>query len=231
MKLHNYFWGSCIFALLVLLVSCLSNDKKADAGNPRVATPSLQMSPDRTFNNGPILITLATATPDASIYYTLDGSAPSAANGTLYTGPFNLEFDDTNDASFRGCVNLRAIGIKENHINSAIAKQIFQLFPSEPIKANGVPVNGGPKTGTGTGYYAPVTVTLALTDGYISDVTFVNVDNGQTPEFWAAATKYAREFFTVMNSWDFIPVVSGASYSGGGVKEAAKDAIDKILDE
>lgn len=232
MKLRNYFGGFCVFALLVLLAGCLSNAKRSDIGNSRVATPSLQMNPDRKFNNGPISITLATATPDAAIYYTVNGSAPSATNGTLYTGPFNLTFDDTNDASFRGYVYLRAIGIKKDHTNSSVASQIFQLFPSEPIMgSNGKPANGGPQTGTGIGYYAPVNVTLSLTNGYITDVTFVNVDDGQTDTFWAIAAQYAREFFTVMNSWDFVPVVSGATYSGGGIKEAARDAIDKILDE
>jgi uncharacterized protein with FMN-binding domain len=143
-----------------------------------------------------------------------------------------LTFDDTNDASFRGYVDLRAIGIKENHTNSAVARQIFQLFPLEQIKgSNGEPVSGGPETGTGNGYYAPVDVTLSLTDGYITDVKFVNVNNGQSDSYWAAATKYAKDYFTVMNSWDFIPAVSGASFSGRGIKEAAKDAIDKILDE
>jgi uncharacterized protein with FMN-binding domain len=215
------------------LVSCPvdGDDGNGSVTGDRVATLSLQMSPDRKFNNGPISITLSTTTPDAAIYYTLDGSVPSNTNGTLYDGSFNLTFDDTNDANFRGYVDLRAIGIKENHINSAIARQIFQLFPSEPIKANEVPVNGGPKTGTGTGYYAPLDVTLTLADGYITDVTFVNVGNGQSQDFWAAATKYAKEFFTVMNSWDFVPAVSGASFSGRGVRDAAKDAIDQILDE
>jgi uncharacterized protein with FMN-binding domain len=233
MKLHNYFWVFCVFALPVLLVSCPvdGGDGNGTITGNRVADLSLQMSPDRKFNNGPISITLSTTTPDAAIYYTLDGSAPSATNGTRYIGSFNLTFDDTNNANFRGYVELRAIGIKENHTNSAIAEQIFQLFPSEPIQANGEPVNGGPETGTATGYYAPVNVTLTLKDGYITDVTFVNVDNGQTDSFWALGTNYAKDFFVAMNSWDFVPAVSGASFSGRGIRDAAKDAIDKILDE
>jgi uncharacterized protein with FMN-binding domain len=142
-----------------------------------------------------------------------------------------LTFDDTNNADSRGYVVLRVVGIKENYTNSSIVKQEFQLFPAEPIKANGAAVNRGPTTGTGTGYYAPVEVTLTLTDGYITDVSFVNVNNGQTQAFWEAATSYAKDFFATMNSWDFVPAVSGASFSGRGVREAAKDAIDKILDE
>jgi hypothetical protein len=185
------------------------------------------MSPNREFNNGPILITLSTTTPDAAIYYTLDGSTPGATNGARYTEPFYLTADNTNDANYRGYVVLRAVGIKESHPNSAIARQEFQIFPREAIGNSSTNIE---TTGTGYGHgNGLINVTLTLTNGYITDVTFDNV--GQTQEFWAVATKYAREFFTVMNSWDFVPTVSGASYSGGGIRDAAKEAIDVILDE
>jgi hypothetical protein len=220
----------CVFALLIVLVSCsIEGDSpdNPDITNSRVATPSLQMNPDREFNNGPILITLSTTTPDAAIYYTFDGSVPSVTNGARYTEPFYLTADNTNDASYRGYVALRAIGIKENHTNSAIARQEFQIFPREAIGNSSTNIE---TTGTGYGHgNGLINVTLTLTGGYITDVTFDNV--GQTPEFWTVATRYAREFFTVMNSWDFVPAVSGASYSGGGIRDAAKEAIDEILNE
>lgn len=40
---------------------------------------------DRGFYSAPFQVTLACATPGASIRYTIDGSAPSPTNGTLYT--------------------------------------------------------------------------------------------------------------------------------------------------
>jgi hypothetical protein len=233
MKLRNYFWVFCVFALPVLLVGSCSTD--GDDGNggtgSQVAALSVQMSPNRNFNNGPISITLATTTPDAAIYYTLNGSVPTATNGTRYTESFNLTADNTSDMPYRGYVDLRAIGIKENHTNSAMARQIFQIFPSEPIKnSSGEPVDGGPETGTGSGYSnAPITVTLSLVDGYITDVSLVG--GGQTAGYWGGAKDYAEKFFAAMNSWDFVPAVSGASFSGKGIKDAAKDAIDKILEE
>jgi uncharacterized protein with FMN-binding domain len=216
------------FALIaVAAAACQSSGKKPEA---RVASLSLQVSPERKFNNEPLLITLSTATPDAAIYYTLDGSVPAAGNGTLYTGPFYLKAEDAADTDYRGYVQLRAAGTKDGFTNSSIVSQVFQIFPREQILgADGKPANGGPQTGTATGYYAPVNVTLSLADGYITDIKFVNVDNGQTDTFWSLATKFAREFFTVMNSPDFVPAVSGASYSGNGVRNAAKDAIGKIL--
>jgi len=230
MKLRNYFLVFCVFALLVLLVSCLSNDKSPDIRNPKVETPSLQMNPDRKFNTGPILVTLATTTADAKIYYTLDGSAPGATNGTLYTGPFNLTADDTDDASYRGYIVLRAIGTKENYPDSELVRHEFQIFTPEGIKnSSGKLVTGGPETGEGVGYNrGRVAVTLELDNGKISNIAFTGP--GQTAAYWAAAVRYAEEFFKEMNTYDFVPVVSGASLSGNGIRTAAKDAIDKILD-
>lgn len=230
MKLRTYAGAVCVLAFLLMFFNCASSAKKPVAENPRVATPVIAQNPDRYFNNGPIAITLATETPSATIYYTLDGSIPTVENGILYAEPFNLTFDTTKNTDFRGYVLVQAIAIKADHPNSAMASQIFQVFPAEQIKsANGTPVTGGPVTGTGIGYYAPVEVTLSLNNGYITDVRFMNVDDKQTETFFNKARTYATEFFKVMNSPDFVPVVSGASYSGKGVREAAKDAINKIV--
>lgn len=230
MKLRTYAATVCVLAFLLIVTNCASSAKKPVAENPRVTTPIIAQNPDRYFNNDPITITLVTETPDAAIYYTLDGSIPATENGTLYAGPFNLTFDNTKNTDFRGYVLVQAIAIKADHPNSAMASRIFQVFPSEQIKGlDGKPVTGGPVTGTGTGYYAPVEVILSLNNGYITDVRFINVDDKQTETFFNKARTYAAEFFKVMNSPDFVPAVSGASYSGNGVREAAKDAINKIV--
>ncbi len=42
---------------------------------------------ERGFYNSPILVNIQTTSSAVSIYYTLDGSAPSPTNGTLYTMP------------------------------------------------------------------------------------------------------------------------------------------------
>jgi hypothetical protein len=52
---------------------------------PVVATPT------RGFYEGPIEVSLAHESSEATIYYTTDGNTPSPATGTLYTGPFGVD--------------------------------------------------------------------------------------------------------------------------------------------
>jgi hypothetical protein len=66
------------------------------------------------------IMTLATATPDATIYYTLDGGYPHPTNPNgftinTYTGPITIE----------GEVLVRAGAFKENHIPSNISAARF----------------------------------------------------------------------------------------------------------
>ncbi|MDA8968921.1 CotH kinase family protein [Akkermansiaceae bacterium] len=47
-------------------------------------------APDRGFYDAPISVTIASATEDAQIRYTTDGSDPTPGSGTLYTGPITI---------------------------------------------------------------------------------------------------------------------------------------------
>ena len=60
-------------------------------------------------------VTMTCTTPGASIYYTLDGSEPSATNGTLYTGPFALI----------GTTWVKLIAVKEGWIDSFAVSQLI----------------------------------------------------------------------------------------------------------
>ncbi|MGJ8697504.1 MAG: CotH kinase family protein [Verrucomicrobiaceae bacterium] len=49
-----------------------------------------KFNPDRGFYDAPFPLTITSATPGATIYFTTDGSAPSPTNGTLYSGPIEI---------------------------------------------------------------------------------------------------------------------------------------------
>ena len=61
-------------------------------------------------------VTLSCETEDASIYYTLDGSTPTAES-TLYSAPFQVSETTT----------VKAIAIKEGMTNSSVASATFQF--------------------------------------------------------------------------------------------------------
>ncbi len=63
-------------------------------------------------------IEITCATEGASIYYTIDGTEPSADNGTLYEAPFTLSADAT----------VKAIAIADGMANSSVAEAAFTLM-------------------------------------------------------------------------------------------------------
>jgi len=230
MKLHSYFWVLCAFALPVVLVSCPIHYPLG----PQIATPSMQMNPNRTivrgldripraFSNVPLSITLTT-TPGADIYFTLDGTDPSATNGTRYTGPFQLSAPVN---AVGGRVVLQAIGIKENHPDSNIIRYEFQVFPRTAIgdgSFSSPPAKPGRAVGYGGG---DVEVILTLTAGLITNIAFVDVHGEQTAGFWEIARDHADMFLRDMNSWDF-DTRTGATLTSEGLREAARIAIESI---
>ena len=86
-----------------------------------VATPTI--TPDGGEFETTIDVTLACETADASIYYTLDGTDPTAES-TLYSAPITLDATTT----------VKAIAVKENMHASAIAEATFtKLEPAVPV--------------------------------------------------------------------------------------------------
>lgn len=76
--------------------------------------PNPLVSPSGGNFANSIKVTLSDASPDASIYYTLDGTTPTASS-TLYTAPFAV----TNT------LNLKAVAIKTGAVNSGAASASF----------------------------------------------------------------------------------------------------------
>ena len=71
-----------------------------------------------TFNEGETLkVTIKTATEDADIYYTLDGTVPSADNGELYEG--EIEITETT--------TVKAIAVKEGCNSSEVVTKTYTM--------------------------------------------------------------------------------------------------------
>ena len=82
----------------------------------QVATPVIQ-------NNGSNAISITSATQDATIYYTLDGSTPTTSS-TLYTEPLH---DNVSN------VTIKAIAVKESMITSAVGSGAVTLYCDVPV--------------------------------------------------------------------------------------------------
>lgn len=63
-----------------------ANDESLDCAT----TSPVAFSAERGFYEVPFELTLSTATPGATIHYTLDGSDPTPAHGTVYAGPIEV---------------------------------------------------------------------------------------------------------------------------------------------
>ena len=90
------------------LVTDWSTAKWLSEANNQVATPVLTNS--GSFADS-MRVVITCATEGADIYYTVDGSVPSAANGIKYTGEFTVSATTT----------VKAIAVKEGLDDSAVA--------------------------------------------------------------------------------------------------------------
>ena len=83
------------------------------------AAPTVHIHPDsRNTTASSVSVTLTPDPAGAQVYYTTDGSTPSPANGTLYTGPFTVSIPNVGDA-----VTVKAIAVMGN--SSAVATATY----------------------------------------------------------------------------------------------------------
>jgi len=91
------------------------------------------------FFESPFNLEMSSSVPDADIYYTSDGSAPSENNGTLYTSPINIQATSI----------IRAIAIKDGEAPGKITTRTYIFLDDVIHQTNnpaGYPVNWGPYT-------------------------------------------------------------------------------------
>ncbi|MGI9239919.1 MAG: lamin tail domain-containing protein, partial [Verrucomicrobiales bacterium] len=90
-------------------------------------------SSGRGFYSAPVSVALSAALPGSTIRYTLDGSAPSAGSGMVYSGPISI--DGVTGAATngsRGTVTLRAIAVNDDAAVAPIETHSY-FFVSEIV--------------------------------------------------------------------------------------------------
>jgi hypothetical protein len=83
--------------------------------------PDITFSAEHGFYYAPFDLALATSMPGGTIYYTLDGSAPSAGHGTAYTVPFYVGTTAT----------VRAVTVCGGH--AGVTSTATYIFPADVI--------------------------------------------------------------------------------------------------
>ena len=129
--------------------------------NATATTPTF--SPGSGTYSGPQSVTIADATPGATIYYTANGTTPTTAS-TKYTGPVTVSASET----------LRAIAVASGLNNSAVASATYTINSGTGGGPTAAPTFT-PAAGTYTG---PQSVTIADS---IAGATIYYTTNGMTP--------------------------------------------------
>ncbi len=142
-----------------------------------VATPAF--SPAAGTYSGSVTVTLTTTTPGATIYYTTNGSTPTAAS-IPYTDPFPLTTTAT----------VKAIATKSGWINSSVAAATYTVTASQTVATPVVTPNGGSWP-----CQARVTMTTATTGATI----YYTLD-GPDPNEGFNSASYTRPF-KIYNSY------------------------------
>jgi len=122
--------------------------------SPTAAAPTI--TPAAGTYTLPVTVTMTDSTAGASIYYTLNGTTPSAAS-TLYTAPFALSAP----------VTVEAIAVASGYANSAVTSNAYAIQAATPVFS---PVAGN--------YTSSQNVTI--TDTTPSSVIYYTLD-GSTP--------------------------------------------------
>ncbi len=208
----------------------------AELALTQVETPTIQ-------NNGSNAISITTATPGATIYYTTDGSVPTTSSA-VYSSPLT---DNVSN------VNIKAIAVKDNMITSAVGNGTVKLQCATPvITRNGLTftlscsmptnaklyytIDGSEPTVSSTPYSEPVaftpgqlpmTVTAVAThsdytDSEVSSMEMINGSGTSDDPYMIYGSTDFTNFVSNVNNG----TTASASYKlGSDVSASGTDAI------
>jgi hypothetical protein len=131
MNRKSFLVGLAVFVIMALV--CTSCENPTDVSKPgTVETPTA--NPGAGTYSETQTVSLATTTEGATIYYTLDGTTPSASNGMAYTAAIPISVSTT----------LKAIAVKDGWNDSGILTASYTLAESNPFAGTWVaPVGSG----------------------------------------------------------------------------------------
>ncbi|MDR3726477.1 MAG: chitobiase/beta-hexosaminidase C-terminal domain-containing protein [Terracidiphilus sp.] len=182
-------------AVVFIAVGCGGGGGTSTGGTttPQAATPSFSLSAG-TYTSAQS-VTLTDSTSGAAIYYTTNGSTPTA-NSTLYTGAITVSSTET----------IEAIAIASGYTNSAVASATYTIT---------LPVAATPAFSPAGGTYTSAqTVTLSDTT---SGATIYYTTNGSTPT--ASSSLYTGAI--AVSSTETIEAIAVASgYNNSAVATA-----------
>ncbi|MBO7305830.1 MAG: chitobiase/beta-hexosaminidase C-terminal domain-containing protein, partial [Bacteroidales bacterium] len=134
-----------------------------------VATPVITAE-STTFNEGESLfVTIETETEGADIYYTLDGSVPSADNGDLYEDEIELTETTT----------VKAIAVKEGWNDSEVVEAIFAAIDPSAASFKIVASELG---------YANGTAVVSLPFGDVTAIFDGGTNSSNTPKYYTTGS-------------------------------------------
>ena len=164
------------------------------AGTQQAATPVL--TPGTESFNGSVSVSITDNTPGAAIYYTTNGSTPTAAS-TQYTGPIVLSSTTTVNAV------ASASGYLVSPMASATYTNITQASPPTFSVAAGT-------------YTTAQSVTISDTT---SGATIYYTTNGTTPS--TSSTKYSGTAISVSTTETLEAIAVATGYTNSAVATAA----------
>lgn len=166
-------------------------------------------------------ITIADATPGAKIYYTADGTAPTAAS-TLYSGPFVITTSQT----------ISAVAIAAGYRASAVASQAYVIRILMPVGLAFVsqPVN----TATGVVIAPPVTVAVVDVNGNTVTNSSIPVtlsfgnNPGDAGTLLGTLTQNAVNGIATFPDLSIVTIADGYTLlaSGGGLNQGTSNAFN-----
>ena len=101
---------------------------KANVGGAMGVVADTTFSVDRGFYDQPFQLTIASDTANAQIRYTLDGSAPTATTGFIYSGPFTMGpqlYGTPGGPAKGGAIIVRAAAFKTGWISTNVDTQTY----------------------------------------------------------------------------------------------------------